>query len=53
MSYEKSKEMKDKIFSMFEGLEEKLKNSWKLRMYYRWAKLKLDVSEWFWKCIRG
>ena len=33
----------------FADLDEKMRKSWKLRWYYRWAKLRLDISEWYYK----
>jgi hypothetical protein len=34
---------------MFADLDKKMKHNWRLRWYYRWAKLKLDISEWYYK----
>ena len=36
---------------MLEELDEKMKHNWRLRWYYKWAKLKLDISEWFYHKI--
>jgi len=33
----------------FEKLDEKMKHNWRLRWYYRWAKLRLNISEWYYK----
>lgn len=38
---------------MFSDLDEKMCKSWKLRWYYRWAKLRLDISEWYWKYCKS
>jgi hypothetical protein len=35
--------------AMFEDLNQKLRNSWKLRMHHRWEWLKLEISEFWWK----
>lgn len=37
---------------MFADLDKKMKTNWQLRWYYRWAKLKLDISEWYWKYFK-
>lgn len=42
---ENSKDIED----WFSELDEKMKHDWRLRWYYRWAKLRLNISEWYWK----
>lgn len=37
----------EEVNEMFEDLDEKLKHSWRLRMYHRWTWLKLEISEWW------
>ena len=37
--------------NFFDDLDEKMKKDWKLRWYYRWECLKLDIDEWARKMI--
>jgi hypothetical protein len=40
--------MTEDIEEMFAELDEKMKRDWRLRWHYRWYKLRLDISEFFW-----
>jgi len=37
------------IEDMFAELDRKMEENWRLRWYYRWANLKLDISEFYYK----
>lgn len=39
--------------SFLEEAEEEMAHDWRLRWFYRWEKLKLDVSEWFYRLWKG
>ena len=44
--------MSKDVEHMFSDLDRKMKTDWRLRWHYRWAKLRLDISEWYWKYFK-
>ena len=40
------------IGDWFADLDRKMAKDWRLRWYYRWAKIRLDISEWWYKLVK-